>query len=76
MHDFLSKMIGKKVDIVCVGSPSLRGEILRVDGGVLQMKDEDDGMCFIAIDKIAIVWEARGEHTAGFVATLQDKKAG
>lgn len=69
MTEFLSRMIGRKIDIFCGGASSLRGEVLKVEGGVLQLKDDDDMMCYVAIDKIAVVWEARdSEHRAGFVS--------
>jgi hypothetical protein len=69
MHEFLSRMTGKKVDIFCVGAASLRGEITEVEGGVLHLKDEDDNVAYASIDKIAVVWEVRdNEHRAGFVA--------
>lgn len=69
MNEFLSRMIGRKIDIFCGGASSLRGEVLKVEGGVLHMKDDDEMMCYVAIDKIAVVWEARdSEHRAGFVS--------
>ena len=47
----------------------MRGEVVKVEGGVLHLKDDDQQMCFVAIEKIAVVWEAReGEKRAGFVA--------
>jgi hypothetical protein len=62
-------MIGRKIDIFCGGASSLRGEVLKVEGGVLHLKDDDDLTCYVAIDKIAVVWEARDqEHRAGFVS--------
>lgn len=68
MQEFLSKMIGRKVDIFCGGASSLRGEIVKVDNGVLHVKDSDQKLCYVAIDKIVVVWEARDdEHRAGFV---------
>ena len=71
MQEFLSKMVGKKVDIYCGGSSSLRGEVVRVEDGVLHLKDSDQKMCFVAIDKIVVLWEARDdEHRAGFVPSL------
>jgi len=48
---------------------SLRGEVLKVEDGVLHLKDNDGKICFVTIDKIVVVWEAReDEHRAGFVA--------
>jgi Domain of unknown function (DUF6897) len=70
MREFLSKMIGRKVDVFCGGSSSLRGEIIKVEDGVLHLKDSDQKLCYVAIDKIVVVWEAKDdEHRAGFVPT-------
>ena len=68
MYEFLSKMIGKKLDVYCVGGSSLSGEAMRLDGPVLQLRDSDQKICYVAVDKIVVVWEARDdEHRAGFV---------
>jgi hypothetical protein len=67
MKEFLSKMVGRKVDVFCGGTASLRGEIVKVEGGVLHLKDEEGQMCYVAVEKIAVVWEAReDEKRAGF----------
>ena len=69
MERFLAGLIGKKIDAFCGGSSSLRGEVIKVEDGVLHLKD-DDKVCFVAIDKIVVVWEARdGDHRAGFVSS-------
>ena len=69
MQEFLSTMIGKKVDVRCGASASLRGEIVAVDAEVLHLRDNDEKMCFVSIDKIVVVWEAEDEgHRAGFVS--------
>jgi len=63
-------MIGKKIDVFCGGASSLRGEVTKVEDGVLHLKDDNHKMCFVAIDKIVVVWDARDEeHRAGFVST-------
>lgn len=68
MEDFLSRLIGKKLDIYCGGGSSLRGEVLKVEMGVLHLRDSDGKSCYVAVDKIIVVWEARDdEHKAGFV---------
>lgn len=70
MEDFLIGMLNRRADVHCVGAIRLRGEIAKVDGGVLHLKDEEDQMCFVAIDKIAVVVEAREhESRAGFLST-------
>ena len=68
MHEFLLRMIGKRIDVYCGGGSSLRGEVLRVEAGLLHLKDDDERMCFVNIEKIHVVWEARDdEHRAGFM---------
>ncbi len=68
MEHFLAGFIGKKLDVYCGGASSLRGEALKVEDGVLHLKDNDGNICFVAINKIVVVWEAReDEHRAGFV---------
>ncbi len=69
MQEFLSRMIGRRVDILCSVGVSLRGEVMKVEGGVLHLKD-DEQLCYVAVDKIAVVWEARDDdqHRAGFVS--------
>jgi len=67
---FLAGYVGKKLDLYCGGASSLRGEVLKVEDGVLHLKDNDGKTCFVAIDKVTIVWEARDdEHRAGFVSS-------
>ena len=68
MQDFLSRFIGKKIDIFCGGASSLRGEVLKVETGVVHLRDDEGHPCYVAIDKIVVVWEARDDdHRAGFV---------
>jgi uncharacterized protein DUF6897 len=74
MQELLSKMIGQRLDVLCSGASSLRGEVIKVEDGVLHLKDSDDKMCFVAIDKILVVWHARDEeHRAGFVTVPSEK---
>ena len=74
MEDFLSRMIGKKMDIYCGGGSSLRGEVLKVEMGVLHLRDADGKYCYVSVDKIVVVWEAReDEHRAGFVPAANTK---
>ncbi len=69
MERFLAGFVGKAIDVYCGGASSMRGEVSKVEDGVLHLKDNDGKMCFVAVDKIVIVWEAReDEHRAGFVS--------
>ena len=68
MQELLSKLIGREIDVVCSGASSLRGECLKVEGGVLQLKDEEGETCYVAIDKIVVVWEKKEkDRQPGFV---------
>ena len=68
MQEVLSKLIGKKVDLYCGSASSLRGEVVKVEGGVLHLNDTEQRMCFVAIDKIVAVWEKRDkDRHPGFV---------
>lgn len=75
MQEFLSRMIGRKLDVFCGGASSLRGEVVKVEGGVLHLRDDEDQMCFVAIEKIVVVWESREkDKQAGFVSgTLNNR---
>ena len=71
MQEVLSKLIGKKVDLYCGSASSLRGEVVKVEGGILHLNDTEQRMCYNSIDKIVAVWEAPDEeHRAGFVSKL------
>lgn len=62
-------MIGRKLDVYCGGASSLRGDVVKVEDGVLHLKDIENKVCYVAIDKIVVVWDARDdEHRAGFVS--------
>jgi hypothetical protein len=69
MRELLSKLVGRRVHIFCEGAPKLLGEVMKVEGGVLHLRDDDHQTSYVAIDRIAVVWEARdeNEHRAGFV---------
>jgi hypothetical protein len=75
MQEFLAKMVGRSIDAFCGGASSLRGEVVKVEAGVLHLKDSDNKMCYVAIDKIVAVWDARDEeHRAGFVPVVLNTK--
>lgn len=75
MQDFLSTMIGHKLDVYCGGGSSLRGEVINVDAGVLHLQDAESKMCYVAIEKIVVVWEAQDDdHRAGFLGGFPGNK--
>jgi hypothetical protein len=68
MREILAKLVGKKVDIFCGGRSSLRGKLVKVEGDVAHMVDEDDQMFYVAIERIIVLSETRsGDQRAGFV---------
>jgi hypothetical protein len=75
MEQFLSKMVGRRIDLYCGGSSSLRGEVVKVESGVLHLKDTENKTCFVAIDKVIAVWDAGDDaHRAGFVTTIPNNR--
>jgi hypothetical protein len=73
MEHFLAKLIGKKIDVRCAGAASLRGEVMKVEGGVLFLRDTEEKSCYVAIDKIVAIWDAHeDDHRAGFVGGNKD----
>jgi hypothetical protein len=74
VEDFLSRLIGKRIDVYCGGGSSLRGDVIKVEMGVLHLRDADGKSCYVAVDKIVVVWEAKDdEHRAGFVPAPNNK---
>lgn len=68
MEQLLAKLIGREIDIACSGATSLRGQCVRVEGGVLELKDHEGESCFIAVDKIVAVWEKKEkDRQPGFI---------
>lgn len=69
MEEFLRTLIGRRIDTFCGGASSVRGEVLKVEKGVLHLKDDNGDICYVATDKIVAVWEKQDkEHLAGFVS--------
>jgi hypothetical protein len=68
MEDFLMQLMGKKVEVSCGRTAVVRGEIVDVKEGILYLRDEEERVCYVAADKIAVVWEKKEhENRAGFV---------
>jgi hypothetical protein len=68
MENFLKTMIGRKIDIFCGSNSSLRGEAVKVEDGVLHLKDDETDVCYVAIEKIIAVWvKHEKERQPGFV---------
>lgn len=68
MEEFLKQLMGKKVDVAYGTSATVRGDVVDVKDGVLYLRDEEEKVAYVAIDKIAVVWEVKEHQTRpGFV---------
>jgi cell division protein ZapA (FtsZ GTPase activity inhibitor) len=69
MEEFLITLIGRRIDVFCGATSSMRGLVAQVDSGVLHLKDDNGETCYIAIEKIIAVWEKHDkERHSGFVS--------
>lgn len=68
MEELLKHLMGKKIDVTCGSNAAFRGDVIDVKGGVLYLRDETERVAYVAIDKIALIYEIK-EHTSrpGFV---------
>ena len=68
MEEFLKQFMGKKIDISCGAASTVRGDVVDVKNGVLYLRDEHERIAYVAIEKVAIVWEVNEHHIRpGFV---------
>ncbi len=68
MEELLKQLLGKKVDITCGINATFRGDVVDVKSGVVYLRDEDGEVAYVAIDKIAVVYEIKAEHPRpGFI---------
>ena len=69
MEEFLKTLIGRRIDVFCGATSSLRGDVTRVENGILHLKDDEGAFCYVAVDKIIAVWEKRDkERHSGFLS--------
>jgi hypothetical protein len=68
MEDFLVQLMGKRVDVSCGTSAVVRGEIVDVKDGILYLRGDEERVCYVAVDKVSVVWELKEhESRAGFI---------
>jgi hypothetical protein len=69
MEEFLKQLMGKKIDVSCGGNATFRGDVIDVKGGVLYLRDDDEKVAYVAIDKIAMISEVKENVSRpGFLA--------
>ena len=59
MEELLKSLMGKKVDISCGTNAAFRGDVVDVKDGVLYLRDEDEKVAYVAVDKIAVIYECK-----------------
>ncbi len=68
MEELLKQLLGKKIDVTCGTNAAFRGDVIDVKTGVLYLRDEDEKVAYVAVDKIAVVYECTDQHSRpGFV---------
>jgi hypothetical protein len=68
MEELLKQLLGKKIDVTCGTNAAFKGDVIDVKSGVLYLRDEDDKVAYVAIDKIAVIYECKEPHLRpGFV---------
>lgn len=68
MEEFLKQLMGKRIDVACGTSATVRGDVVDVKDGILFLRDEEEKVAYVAIGRIDVVWEVK-EHQSrpGFV---------
>jgi len=59
MEELLKQMLGKKIDVTCGTNAAFRGDVIDVKDGVLYLRDEDQKVAYVAVDKVAVVTECK-----------------
>ena len=68
MEELLKSLLGKKIDVTCGTNATFRGDVIDVKSGVLYLRDEDEKVAYVAIDKIAVIFEIKDQHSRpGFI---------
>lgn len=69
MEEFLKHLMGKKIEVSCGANAAFGGEVVDVKSGVLYLRDDEEKVAYVAIDKIAVVWESKDQQSRlGFVS--------
>jgi hypothetical protein len=68
MEEFLKQLMGKNIDVTCGSNATFRGDVIDVKNGILYLRDETERVAYVAVDKIALIYEVK-QHASrpGFV---------
>jgi hypothetical protein len=68
MEELLKQLLGKNIDVTCGSNAAFRGDVVDVKNGVLYLRDDEGKVAYVAVDKIAMVYERKDkEHRPGFL---------
>ena len=68
MEAFLTQMMGKEIDVSCGTSAVVRGNVVVIKSGILYLRDDEEKVSYVVVDKIAFIWEVTDkEPRAGFM---------
>ncbi|MBX3283359.1 MAG: hypothetical protein KF756_12910 [Acidobacteria bacterium] len=68
MEELLKQLMGKKVDVACQTNVNFRGDIVDVKNGVVYLRGDDERVAYVAIDKVAAIYEVKDAATRpGFI---------
>ena len=68
MEEFLKQLMGKEIDVASGNGTAVRGNLVDVKDGILYMRDEEEKVAYVVIEKITCIWEvAEEEPKAGFL---------
>jgi hypothetical protein len=68
MEELLNQLLGKNIDVTCGTNAAFRGDVVDVKNGVLYLRDDEGKVAYVAVDKIAMVYERKDkEHRPGFL---------
>lgn len=69
MEEIIKGLIGKKIDVSFGAGAVFRGDVIEIKNGVALLRDEDEKVAYVAIDKIASVRECSDSASRpGFIA--------
>lgn len=64
----MKSLRGKKIDVTCGTNATFSGDVVDVKSGVLYLRDEENEVAYVAIDKIAVIYEVKDHHSRpGFI---------
>ena len=68
MEHFLKQLMGKQIDVSCGTTAVVRGDVVDIKDGILYLRDDEDKVAYVVVEKIAYIWEVTDdEPKAGFV---------